>query len=105
MTGLLLALHRVSSLVALAEQRVRLYAAALLGYVAFALIIVFATPANPDPVPVPIDLLELFRTLTMIGQFLLWAFLAAGVALALMWYQRPARAGKGARESVSQKIC
>jgi hypothetical protein len=104
-TGLLLALHRVSSLVALAEQRVRLYAAALLGYVAFALIIVFATPANPDPVPVPIDLLELFRTLTMIGQFLLWAFLAAGVALALMWYQRPARAGKGARESVSQKIC
>lgn len=103
-TGLLLALHRVTSLVALAEQRKRLYVAAVVGYAVFVLIIVFATPGNPDPVPVPIDLLELFRTLTMIGQFLLWAFLAAGVALALMWYQRPARAGAGARESVSQKI-
>jgi predicted cobalt transporter CbtA len=103
-TGLLLALHRVSSMAVQAEQRKRLYVAVLLGYAAFVLILVFATPGNPDPVPVPIDLLELFRTLTMIGQFLLWAFLAAGVALALMWYQRPARADQRSRESASQRI-
>ena len=49
---------------------------------------VFAFPGNPDPVPVPIDLLELFRALTMAGQFLMWALLAAGVTLALLWRQR-----------------
>ena len=92
----------MSSQVALAARRVRLYLAALLGYAAFVLIIAFATPGNPDPVPVPIDLLELFRTLTMIGQFLLWAFLAAGVVLALMWFQwrgQPARFDAASDES------
>ena len=39
-------------------------------------------------VPVSIDLLELFRTLTMIGQFLLWVLTAAGVALAFLWQAR-----------------
>jgi len=101
-TGLLLALHQVSSQVALAAQRIWLYLAVLLGYAAFVLIIAFATPGNPDPVPVPIDLLELFRTLTMIGQFLLWALLAAGVVLALMWFQwraQPARFDAASDES------
>ena len=57
-------------------------------YAALALVMAFVFPGNPDPAPVPIDLLELFRTLTMVGQFLAWAFLAVGVALALMWHQR-----------------
>ena len=64
----------------------------LLAYAIFALVIVFAIPGNPDPVPVPIDLLELFRTLTMVGQFLQWALLAIGVGLALEWYARKAEA-------------
>ena len=57
-------------------------------YAVLALVLVFAFPGNPDPVPVPIDLLELFRALTMAGQFLLWAILAVGVILALLWHQR-----------------
>ena len=68
--------------------RPALLAALLAGYGALALVMVFAFPGNPDPVPVPIDLLELFRALTMSGQFLMWALLAAGVAVALLWRQR-----------------
>lgn len=85
--------------------RPALLAALLAGYGALALVMVFAFPGNPDPVPVPIDLLELFRALTMSGQFLMWALLAAGVAVALLWRQRaesgrPAAAfpGRAARE-------
>ena len=62
--------------------------AVLAVYGILALIMVFAFPGNPDPVPVPLDLLELFRALTMSGQFLMWALLAAGVAVALGWRQR-----------------
>ena len=57
-------------------------------YAILALVMVFAFPGNPDPVPVPLDLLELFRALTMAGQFLIWALMAAGVTLALLWHQR-----------------
>ena len=57
-------------------------------YAILALVMVFVFPGNPDPVPVPIDLLELFRALTMAGQFLMWALLAVGVTLALLWRQR-----------------
>ena len=71
--------------------RPALLAALLAGYGALALVMVFAFPGNPDPVPVPIDLLELFRALTMSGQFLMWALLAAGVAVALLWRQRTER--------------
>ena len=85
--------------------RPALLGAMLAGYGALALVMVFAFPGNPDPVPVPIDLLELFRALTMSGQFLMWALLAAGVAVALLWRQRtergrPAAAfrGRAARE-------
>ena len=85
--------------------RPALLAALLAGYGALALVMVFAFPGNPDPVPVPIDLLELFRALTMSGQFLMWALLAAGVAVALLWRKRtergrPAAAfrGRAARE-------
>ena len=57
-------------------------------YAILALVMVFAFPGNPDPVPVPIDLLELFRALTMAGQFLIWAIMAVGITLALLWHQR-----------------
>jgi predicted cobalt transporter CbtA len=93
--GLLLGVRRVNSAAAEISQRMRLYAIVFLAYGAFALIMVFAFPGNPDPVPVPVDLLELFRVLTMVGQFLLWALLAAGVALTLTWYGRSAQATIG----------
>ena len=75
--------------VAAAARRLR-YGVILAVYTALALVMVFVFPGNTDPTPVPIDLLELFRALTMVGQFLMWAFLAVGVALALMWHQRSA---------------
>ena len=84
----LLGLRRINGAVSSVAQRVPLYGLAVLGYGIFAAIIFLALPGNPDPVEVPLDLLELFRTLTMIGQFLLWVLLALGVALAIMWYQR-----------------
>ena len=66
------------------------YGVTLVAYAALAVIMFFVFPGNPDPVPVPIDLLELFRALTVAGQFLVWALLSVGAALALMWQQRAA---------------
>ena len=74
----------------------RIWYAAVLGvYGILCLVMVFVFPGNSDPVPVPIDLLELFRAITMAGQFLMWALLAVGVTVALLWRQRSeaARAG------------
>ena len=86
--GVLLAVRRVNSTTTEGATRIRLYSLISLVYAVFALIIVFAFPNNPDPIPVPIDLLELFRVLTMIGQFILWTLLSAGVALALIRYDK-----------------
>ena len=72
------------------------YGATLGAYGVVALVMAFAFPGNPDPVPVPIDLLELFRALTMAGQFLMWALLAVGVTLALLWHKRSEAARAGA---------
>lgn len=71
-----------------AAIRLRMYGVAVLVYGVFAAVMFFAHPANPDPVPVPIDLLELFRTLTMVGQFLTWALLTPGAVAGMYWYQR-----------------
>lgn len=82
------AFRRINGNIAgLAERRVW-YGGVLGVYAILAIVMAFVFPGNPDPAPVPIDLLELFRALTMAGQFLMWAFLAAGVALALLWRQR-----------------
>ncbi len=87
----LLGLRRINGAVSSASQRTRLYGLAVLGYGVFAAVIFFAIPGNPDPVEVPIDLLELFRTLTMIGHFLLWTLLALEVGLTVAWYERAAQ--------------
>ena len=86
--ALLFGLRAVKERVQDAGDRLRLYGAAALAYGVFVVVMYFAHPANPDPVPVPIDLLELFRTLTMVGQFLIWALMAAGATAGLYWYQR-----------------
>jgi len=69
-------------------SRLRMIGGAVLGYGLFNVVMFFAFPGNPDEVPVPIDLLELFRSLTMTGQFLTWALMAAGVVAGLHWYQQ-----------------
>ena len=96
--GILLGFQRVNSLRALMRDRIGLYGLVLVAYGAFAAAIFFALPTRSDSAEVPIDLLELFRTLTMVGQFLLWALLGIGVALALMWYQRRAQQDLGSRK-------
>ena len=80
---LLVGWAKINSLAVPDKSRTPLRAALALGYGVFAAALVFGIPGNPDPVPVPVDLLELFRALTMAGQFLLWGLLAAGVTLAL----------------------
>ena len=70
-----------------ASVRIRMYGISILAYGVFAAVMFFAYPANPDPVPVPIDLLELFRTLTMVGQFLSWALMAGLAVAGLTWYK------------------
>lgn len=86
--GLLLGVRQVNLKTAVAAQRVKLYGLLLLAYGVFAAVIFQAIPGNPDPVPVPIDLLQLFRTLSIIGHFLLWSLLAGGVGLTILWRQR-----------------
>jgi hypothetical protein len=82
------ALRRINQNFAEFAARRKWYGGVLAAYGVLALLMVFVFPGNPDPVPVPIDLLELFRALTMAGQFLTWALLTAGVTLALLWHQR-----------------
>lgn len=86
--GFLLGLRWLNSFTSSASQRKGFYGLVVLAYGVFAAVIFLVLPANPDPVTVPIDLLSLYRTLTMIGQFLLWTLLAVGIALAIMWYER-----------------
>ena len=85
---LLFGLRQINQRFQDAAVRLRMYGVAALGYAVFAVVMYLAHPANPDPVPVPIDLLELFRALTMVGQFLIWALMAGGVVLGFLWYQR-----------------
>ena len=64
------------------------YGVTLRVYGLLAIAMAFVFPGNPNPAPVPIDLLELFRALTMSGQFMMWAILAVGVTLALLWHRK-----------------
>lgn len=76
--GLLLALNEIRASVYSESRRQRLYIAAALVYGGFLLALFLLLPGNPDPVPVPGDLLFQFRAFTIIGQFLIWALIAAG---------------------------
>ena len=63
-------------------QRLLSYAGIGLAYAVVALILAYAIPGNPDPVPqwVPEALVILFRTFSIIGHLLLWMLIALGVA-------------------------
>ena len=64
------------------KQRLLAYAGIGLAYAVVALILAYAIPGNPDPIPewVPDALVILFRTFSYIGHFLLWLLIALGVA-------------------------
>ena len=64
------------------KQRLLAYAGFGLAYAVVALILAYAIPGNPDPIPewVPDALVILFRTFSYIGHFLLWLLIALGVA-------------------------
>ena len=95
--GLFAAFHKVNNMTPQAVSRFQIRGLLVSGYVLFMVVIFFAIPGNPDAVPVPIDLLELFRTLTIVGHFLNWALLAAGVTLTLTWYEKKEQ-GAGAQQ-------
>jgi predicted cobalt transporter CbtA len=78
--GLLLALNEIRASVYSESRRRQLYAVAALVYGAFLVALFLLLPGNPDPVAVPGDLLFQFRAFTIIGQFLIWALIAAGFA-------------------------
>ncbi len=63
-------------------QRLLSYAGIGLAYAVVALILAYAIPGNPDPIPqwVPEALVILFRTFSIIGHLLLWMLIALGVA-------------------------
>jgi len=89
--GILLVINVIQTGPAGLSQRLPKYLGLAVAYLIFVAAVLLLVPGNPDPVPVPIDLLELFRTLTVIGHFLQWMLLGLGVGLVMMWKQRSGR--------------
>ncbi len=78
--GLILALYEIKGSVQSESNRQRLYALTGVGYVVFLLLIFWLVPGNPDPVPVPADLLLEFNNVSLIGHLLIWGLMAIGFA-------------------------
>ncbi len=72
------------------KQRLLGYSGVGLIYAVAALIIVYAIPGNPDPIPqwVPESLIILFRTFSILGHLLLWMLIALGVAGYIRYRER-----------------
>ena len=75
-------------------QRFLRYGGVAVAYVAAALVLSYAIPGNPDPIPdwMPEALVILFRTFTHIGYLLMWMFLSVGVAGYLQYQERGIKA-------------
>ena len=75
-------------------QRLLRYAGVGLAYAAIALILAYAIPGNPDPIPewVPEALVIMFRTFSALGHLLLWLTIALGVAGYIRYKEREIRA-------------
>jgi predicted cobalt transporter CbtA len=86
--GVLLAIKVINTGVVELSQRALRYLGLAVTYGILVAAVLLVVPGNPDPVPVPVDLLEQFRTLTVIGHFLQWMLLGLGVGLVIMWKQR-----------------
>jgi hypothetical protein len=102
--GVLVAIRAINTgAVGLAQRALR-YGGIAAAYLVLVAVILLAVPGNPDPVPVPIDLLELFRTLTVMGHFLQWMLLGLGVGLVIMWKQRSGQFASGAVSTGSPAV-
>ena len=55
----------------------------LIGYSVFMTLVIIAMPENPDPVTAPMDLVEGFRIMSVIGVSTFW--LSIGLILGLLW--------------------
>ena len=74
------------------------YSVVAVAYTAVALVLSYAIPGNPDPIPewMPEALVILFRTFTHIGYILLWLLLSVGVAGYLQYQERGIKASEPA---------
>ena len=86
--GLLLLLDRANHRVGLPSKKQLAFAELGLLYGAFAVVLYFILPSNPDPVNAPSDIVWRFRAFSLVGHFLLWGLLAVGVAVLLNRSQR-----------------
>lgn len=75
-------------------QRFLRYAGAGLAYAIVALILAYAIPGNPDPIPewLPEALVIMFRAFSALGHLLLWLTIALGVAGYIRYQEREIRA-------------
>jgi len=93
--GVLLAMKVINAGAVEFSERMPKYLGLGVAYLVLIAAVLLVVPGNPDPVPVPIDLLELFRTLTVIGHFLQWMLLGLGVGLVIVWRQRSGQSASG----------
>jgi predicted cobalt transporter CbtA len=93
--GVLVAIKVINTGAVELSKRAPRYLGLAVAYLILIAAVLLVVPGNPDPVPVPIDLLDLFRTLTVIGHFLQWMLLGLGVGLVIMWKQRSGQSASG----------
>jgi len=93
MVALLLLLDRANHRVGLPSKKQLAFAELGLLYMAFAVVLYFVLPSNPDAVTAPSDLVWRFRMFSIVGHFLLWGLLAVGVAVLLTRSQRSLQRG------------
>lgn len=76
--GLILALNEIRNSVQAEATRRTLYLVSAGGYIVLLVAMFLVFPGNPDPVPIPGDLLFQFRAVSLVGQLLTWALITAG---------------------------
>ncbi len=78
--GLILAFNEIRNSVHAESKRRTLQMLSAAAYIAFLVGIFLIFPGNPDPVPVPDDLLLQFRAVSLVGQLLTWVLITIGAA-------------------------
>ena len=95
-----IALSLIGTLAALGVERWlrhrgrRARAVVLISYVIYLALIFVALPSNPDPVRLPPEFVRVFRTLSLLGQFLFWTVMGG-----TFWWLCRSGAGLPARRS------
>ena len=81
--ALLVLLNRTSHSARLPSKKQLAFAELGLLYGAFAVVLYFVLPSNPDPITAPSDIVWRFRFFSLVGHLLLWGLLAVSVAVLL----------------------